>query len=235
MIRGFPVGLICLAITPTGGLLGHADAPVTARGDPPPGGEIAPRPKPTPLPAPLARAPYAGLPLLAPGAQEHDTCGGTVTAVDKGSISVAAEAKKIEQYNAKGEFVKAIIIPAQPPRKFTAVGPLAEGRFLKDGSPWAQYRLSDVKVGDKVFFDWLRFGNVYQVHYVSIRRRPGGRVPPSPGEKPGEKNPWHEKANAFQDLEEKGIPLPEKYQPKLPPKPPFPEGFLIPRVPPAKP
>jgi hypothetical protein len=167
-------------------------------------------------PALRPHAPFAGVPNG--GGDEGDSRFGTVTAVDQGTITVAAEAKKIEQYDAKGQFVKTIIIPPQPPRKFTAVGPLAEGGYLKDGIPMAQYRLSDVKVGDKVSFDWRRVGNVYEVHYVSIYRRPGGRVPPSPGEKPGEPNPWHEKANALQDLEEKGTPLPEKYRPKLPPR-----------------
>lgn len=234
MTHGFTIGLICLTVTPAGGLRAHVDAPLALRGDPPPGRELAPRPKQAPRPK-LAppRAPFAGLPNGA--GDEIGSCGGTVTAVDKGSITVTAEPKKIEQYSAKGKLEKIIIVPAQPPRKFTAVGPLAEGGYLKDGVPKAQYRLSDVKVGDKVFFDWVRFGQVYQVHYVGIYRRPGGRVPPSPGEKPGEEKPWHEYAQALQDLEEKGIPLPEKYQPKLPPMPPFPTGSLIPRVPPAKP
>lgn len=152
-----------------------------------------------------------------------------MTAVDKWSITVTGDAinREIEG--------KRFIIPAQPSRKFTAVGPLAEGGYLKAGIPRAQYRLSDVKVGDKVFFDWRRVGNVYEVHYVGISRRPGSRVPPSPGEKPGEKNAWHERCNAFQDWEERGIPIPDKYHPGghqagIAPPPHEP----LPRIPPVK-
>lgn len=236
MIRGFLVGLICLVTTPAEGLRGHADAPVAARVDPPPGRELAPRPKPAPPPRPPF-APFAGLPTG--GGDEGGKCSGTVTAVDEGSITVASGAQKLTAYTATGEFMKTIAIPAGPPRKFTAVGPLAEGGYLKDGFPNAQYRLSDVRVGDKVFFDWRRVGKVYEVHYVSIYRRPGGRVPRSPGEPPGEEHPWHERANAYQDLEEKGIPLPAKVcvpppTPTLPNMPPI-NPPSPPRIPPAKP
>jgi len=56
-------------------------------------------------------------------------------------------------------------------------------------------------------------------HRVCIYRRPGGRVPPAPDESPDQAYRWHERMNADQDLEEKGIPLPSKYAPvkRVPP------------------
>jgi hypothetical protein len=152
---------------------------------------------------------YAGAAIT--GGDAAGRRGGLVTGVGKQSITVATDEQRWQVYDAKGNFVRMDIIPAQPPRTFTAIGPLAEGGFLKAGHPPHQYRLSDVKVGDKVSFDWRRVGQVYEINALCIYRRPGGRVPASPGEKPGEKNPWHERANAYQDLEEKGIPLPAKY------------------------
>ncbi|MBX9626681.1 MAG: hypothetical protein K2X82_22965 [Gemmataceae bacterium] len=43
---------------------------------------------------------------------------------------------------------------------------------------------------------------------------PGGRPPPAPGQAPGDPNPWHEYANARQALEERGVPLPDKFDPR---------------------
>lgn len=154
---------------------------------------------------------YPGLPNF--GGDESGSCYGMVTAVGKRTIVAQAQEQKILQYNAKGEFVRTIVIPAQPPRTFTAIGPLAEGGYIKAGHPSDQYRLSDVRVGDMVGFDWRRVGEVYEIHYVRISRRPGGRVPPSPGEMPDAKIKYHERVQSLQDWEEKGTPIPDKYHP----------------------
>ena len=215
ILRNFTPAMLCLVMgvsTTTGD---RSAEPSVGTPGPQAGVAIAPPPREA---LPL-RVHFAGVPMG--GGEQSDSLSGTVFAVDKTSITVDAEPKRIEQWNAKGEFVRTIIIPPQPPRTFQAVGSLAQGGYPRDGLPRYQYRLSDVKVGDKVSFDWRRINGVYQTHYICIFRRPGGRVPPSPAEKQDEKDPWHDRCNAFQDLEEKGIPLPEKYRPKpseIPPR-----------------
>lgn len=103
----------------------------------------------------------------------------------------------------------------RPERRLAAVGPLAEGGYKK-GDPGANtYRLADVQVGDRVIVKGIRRGVAEYAETVSIRRRPGGRVPPAPGnlaKAPPLNQPWfHEMMNAEQDLEERGIPLPQGY------------------------
>ena len=243
MLRMVLVAFTCFGVTSLPGSGGRAEDPA-ARPVPP---MRAGQPKvgggrPLQL-VPNAPSPYAGLPLG--GGDGGESISGTVTAVDGVSITVAADEQRITQYThdlVRGHVIaeKLIIIPPQPPRQFVAVGSLAEGSYLKNGKAGRQYRLADVKVGDKVWFDWRLVGDVAEVHYVSIFRRPGGKVPPSPAEKLDEKNPWHERCNAFQNLEEKGIPLPEKFRPKPveppPPIPPIPslDRPTPPRIPPAK-
>ena len=76
------------------------------------------------------------------------------------------------------------------------------------------YRLSDLKLGDEVSIRYQRVGKVAVCQTIQIKSRPGGRVPPAPGEGkvPEHFGPYHEYANALQDLQEKGIPLPVKYR-----------------------
>lgn len=50
---------------------------------------------------------------------------------------------------------------------------------------------------------------------ICIERRPGGRVPEAPGQEPDDNNKHHECMNAHQDWEERGIPLPDKYNPAV--------------------
>jgi hypothetical protein len=98
-------------------------------------------------------------------------------------------------------------------RKFPIGSILRSGKYWEGEQP-ATYRFADVKVGDQVLMYCLELNRELRCETICIRRRPGGRVPPCPGERPGCTRPWHEYANAMQDFEEKGIPLPPKYDPR---------------------
>jgi hypothetical protein len=101
----------------------------------------------------------------------------------------------------------------QPDRRFPADEVLAAGGFDRREPPAATYRLGDVRVGDFVTVLLRPVGDEDVCRGVCIYRRPGGRVPPAPGEAPDARNPHHEWANAWQDFEEQEIPLPAKYDP----------------------
>jgi hypothetical protein len=99
------------------------------------------------------------------------------------------------------------------PRRFAVSSVLAKGDYPRDRIPPCRYKLSDVNAGDIVGIDYDRIGGVDICHAVGIRRRPGGKIPP--GHYPADLiDPPHELAQALQDNEEYGIPLPEKYQMK---------------------
>jgi hypothetical protein len=222
MPRASSIGALSLLLTSFVYTQTSALSPTQAPAEGPSAPAVAPFPRAVQV---FLRSPVAGCQTLVQDATDGDTCYGIVTAVDAKSITVADGGKIITRYipvPGQPDREEVTVIPPKPSRLFIAFGPLANGGHLEHGTPSAQYRLSDVKVGDKVFFDWWRFEGVDYVHYVKIDRRPGGKVPPSPAEKPDEKNPWHEKANAYQELEEKGTPLPEKFRPKLPPQLPPP-------------
>lgn len=91
------------------------------------------------------------------------------------------------------------------------------GKILKSAPhigkyvPAHSYSLADLKVGDEVIIFYFTCNNVDYAELLCIRRRPGGRVPMAPGEDSTFRYAWHERCNAHQDFEEKGIPLPEKY------------------------
>jgi hypothetical protein len=94
------------------------------------------------------------------------------------------------------------------------------GYFVSEAN---MYRLVDVKVGDWVGIIYSRVDGVDTCDHISITKRPGGRVPPLPEgvEKPRlprvEGIPdrpfirYHERMNAYWDLEDHGIPYPEKF------------------------
>jgi hypothetical protein len=102
--------------------------------------------------------------------------------------------------------------------------------------PEFMYPLTDVKVGDVVVIYYTHLGNLDICDHIRIQKRPGGRVPPLPEEaekliNPAERVrsvlppgtplpkawqdavyiPYHERQNAYWDLEDKGIPYPEKF------------------------
>jgi hypothetical protein len=134
---------------------------------------------------------------------------GKVTAVTKNSITIE-RAAYTETRVGDGAILAR---PAQPPKLFMGSSALAAGKFTTEHGRSYSYRLSDVVVGDVVNIHFSRIDGMVICDSISIARRPGGRVPPAPGEVADEPRPHHERMNAHWDLEEKGIPLPEKFRP----------------------
>jgi hypothetical protein len=117
-------------------------------------------------------------------------------------------------------------------KRLTASGTRPGGDPNGDGKRMT-YRLSDLKVGDVVDIETgvSRDGEEWTTE-IKIVRRPGGKIPPVPGEGfPGLEN-THLRYQAEQDWEEKGIPIPKKYlnkdgrypwtNPPYPPEAPMP-------------
>ncbi len=152
---------------------------------------------------------------------------GTVTAVTKDSITVQTpEYTHRTQQLGPDKVARwvTVVIPAQPPKRFAVSEDLAAGRIPKDpratnppgpeylGLEPFMYRLTDVKVGDWVCIFYSRVDGVDICDHICIRKRPGGRVPPLPeGVVRLAHIPYHELMNAYWDLEDKGIPYPEKF------------------------
>jgi hypothetical protein len=107
---------------------------------------------------------------------------------------------------------------ARGEKSFVASPTLASGAFPKNALPNRRYRLADVQVKDQVHISFSRFGGVEFCDEICIHRRPGGEVPRCPGEDEDSFDPWHKRANAYQQWEEKGTPLPPKYAPPILPK-----------------
>jgi hypothetical protein len=121
---------------------------------------------------------------------------------------------------------------------------LAAGEVPKDPRPAGRrpyrvqdmdmYRLTDVKVGDWVRIIYARVDGVDTCDHIKIIKRPGGRVPPLPkGVKEVSVVPYHERMNAYWDLEDKGIPYPESFAtrgfPRRWPEAPPPREVSIPQ------
>lgn len=123
---------------------------------------------------------------------------------------------------------------------------LASGQIEKPPVPAALHNFTDVKIEDKVVIDLRRTKGVDTCWAIGIHRRPGGRIPPGQDEFLAIRH--HERLQAYQDWEEKGIPIPDRFIP-VPPgmlSVPFPEVAPRPRpairtqpavlpIPPAKP
>jgi hypothetical protein len=147
-----------------------------------------PAPAPDPRTAsvkPLEVAPWPNIRQPLNG----DLLEGTVTEVTRDSITLK--------------------LPKGQTQRFPVGSCLASGEFFPDQYP-RSYRLSDVAVGDKIHISCLKLNGVLRCETICIDRRPGGRVPPCPGEEANHPRPWHEYMNAKQDFEEKGIPIPVK-------------------------
>jgi hypothetical protein len=97
------------------------------------------------------------------------------------------------------------------PKRISAAGTIPGGDPKGDG-PRATYRLTDLKVGD-VAQVWVGIGTDGEewCREIKIYRRPGGTIPPRPGEVRSDLNGWHMEMQAEQDWEEKGTPIPAKF------------------------
>jgi hypothetical protein len=130
-------------------------------------------------------------------------------------------------------------------RRISAAGTLPAGDPKGPGwSSWTPtHLLTELKVGDRVHVrvGAFRDGREWALE-VHIIRRSGGKIPPMHGEAfPEFREPTrHLEYQAYQDWEEKGIPIPWKY--RLHPEgrapwtnPPYPPVAPLPRPAPAKP
>ena len=146
-------------------------------------------------------------------------CGayGYVWAIDKDGITLyrpSLEAYEMRHDPESGALLwmsKKERFPSVPPKTFLLCDDLAGGGWFEDAHSSNTYRIRDVKTGDRVDIEYNRRNGVDICQQIQIRRRPGGLVPPAPGEKPNEFLKHHERMNADQDWEEFGIPYPPKY------------------------
>ena len=108
----------------------------------------------------------------------------------------------------------------QPHRKYLLSDVLRAGYPGVGRGTLETYRITDVRIGDEIEMsvqDNLFADPVCDA--ILICARPGGKVPPSPGEAefrkdhPSSRPLWHERRNAQQDWEERGIPLPYEFHP----------------------
>lgn len=148
----------------------------------------------------------AGKPLPTPVVPSHiDLCRGggmtgLVTAIDGTSITVRGNNVV---YPAGGVTIR-----------FLFTEGLTKGQAAPETSPGHRYLPPDVKVGDEVNLTGDRTKGIWICTHISITRRPGDRVPKAHGEEEIRYGFRHsEYMNALQDLEEKGIPLPAKFNP----------------------
>jgi hypothetical protein len=130
--------------------------------------------------------------------------------------------------------------PQEAPRTF----PVSEELSRAEVGPALRssdylYLLSDVRVGDVVRTTYADDGDTAVCFEISIHGRPGGRVPPGYGlmaRMP--QHAHHARCNAYQDWEERGVPIPAWFLTEgradfL--NPPYPPPAPMPRIPPAKP
>lgn len=114
-----------------------------------------------------------------------------------------------------------VVREKQALRELHACEHLLQGKYASDSLASYSYLISDVRVGDFVALEYKVVEDRFFIHAISIIRRPKGRVPPAPGEQefPILKTyvRHHERMNAEQDWEEKGIPIPEKIRKRASP------------------
>lgn len=152
-----------------------------------------------PIPRDARGEAAAGMPVVIlqippppPGWGDRDDYRGTVTAIDKISITVQAAGGKPRRFLAD-DYVSSRI----PPPKLVAYS--------------TTYTLSDVRIGDRVRVDYFRRNGIEECYEILILRRPGGRIPRQPSPFADTRCYWSERMQVYQDWEEKGIPPPAKY------------------------
>jgi hypothetical protein len=140
-----------------------------------------------------------------------------VLAVTRRSITLRVPARQevLTLFTADGKYSAEVVrpvIPEQPPITFRASPLLESGEF--DMYPVAiigePYPLSAVRVGDVVIVGYDKRRGEYICYEVTICRRPGGKVPPAPGENPNSaRAKYHLIMNENQEREEKGLGRPK--------------------------
>jgi hypothetical protein len=158
--------------------------------------------------------------------------GGKVTELTKNSITIQWAGEKPKKF-AVSDTLAAGKVPKNPRLQPGQV----QGYHV---STWEMYRLTDVKVRDSVMIKYARLGGVDICDHICITKRPGGQVPPLPDEaewlasiegslpaktranlsaltlarireRDAKRLRYHERMNAYWNLEDKGIPYPEKF------------------------
>ena len=144
--------------------------------------------------------------------------GGFVESIAEGVITLywpALDVLRLRHDPMTGEQLEEMkkTLPAVPAKKFLLGEELTKGGYVKTGIDHNTYRITDVRVGDRVTIHYDRRNGVDLCRTICINRRPNGDVPPAPGEKPDVFHKWHESVNADQDWEQSRVPYPRKYWP----------------------
>lgn len=182
---------------------------------------------------------------------------GTVRAVEKFAVTIYFPGGTIMSSRGGTPFEASGFVPPETTR-FQLSATLAAGGYPAPGrtpstllggasvSESETYRVSDLQMGDLVRVHRYRRDGVDVLDAIMIERRPGGRIPPAPGQSPTVTVPYHELKDAYWDLEEKGIAYPAHfgYMRRFPPAPmprevdrfpaPEPREVPLPVIPPAK-
>lgn len=120
------------------------------------------------------------------------------------------------------EFITLAPITKEAPKRFVVSDTLAAGevpiaprpgpnKIYSVGHSW-KYRLTDVRIGDEVQIIYATVGGVDICDHISIKKRPGGFVPPLPKEANDPNGiPYHEYMAAYWNLHDNGIPFPEHF------------------------
>jgi hypothetical protein len=102
-----------------------------------------------------------------------------------------------------------------PKRSFVPSAILAKGDYPRNRGLDFMYKIEDLKLGDRILIEYKQVNRVDICEAICIRRRPGGRVPAGHYPPDTVSRP-HEIAQAYQDFEEKGTPLPRYLIPLSP-------------------
>lgn len=141
--------------------------------------------------------------------KEIDELKGTVPPwKSRGPDGVRAERKRGKVVAVTKQFIEVQGDGEKTATRYLAHEALAGGRVVYwETDAWC-YLLDDVKVGDEVCVGTGTIKDTTFAFYLSIEKRPGGKIPPS--RKPSDSRPYHEYQQARIDLEEKGTPIPDR-------------------------
>lgn len=133
----------------------------------------------------------------------------------------------------EGETARKRPLDNSKPLRLSAAGTTAMGDPRGEGRP-TSHLVTDLKAGDKVSVQsCISRGGEEWVSEVQIRRRPGGKIPPYFRDPfLGTQYAGHLRNQAYQDWEEKGVPIPARYlsDGRAPwTNPPYPPAAPLPR------